>query len=150
VIMVVFLPDYVSEPVRQWEGARAAERARGNQLFPGDPDAARNLADAWVKANPRPTTSIGEVADHIDHIRTTIGIDHVGLGGDYDGMDSAPVGMEDVSGYPALFVELARRGYSQADLEKISSGNVMRVIRAAEAYAASQKGRLPIETPVVK
>ena len=79
-----------------------------------------------------------------------IGVDHIGLGGDYDGMDSAPVGMEDVAGYPALFTELARRGYSQADLEKIASRNMIRVLQAVEAYAASQKGQPPVETPVAK
>ncbi len=88
------------------------------------------------------------MADHIDHIRAVAGIDHIGLGGDYDGMDSGPVGMEDVAGYPNLFVELARRGYSQADLEKISSRNMMRVLRAAEAYAAAHRGDPPIETEV--
>lgn len=148
VIMVVFLPDFISETVRQWEGAKAAETARGKYLFPGDPAAAQAVADDWVKANPRPTASIGDVADHIDHIKAAIGIDHIGVGGDYDGMDSAPVGMPDVSGYPALFTELARRGYSQADLEKIASGNVMRVIRGVEAYAKAHAGDPPIETPV--
>jgi membrane dipeptidase len=77
------------------------------------------------------------VADHVDHIRKIAGIDHIGLGGDYDGMDSAPVGMEDVSGYPNLFIELAKRGYSQADLEKIASGNIIRALRAAEQTAAA-------------
>ena len=76
------------------------------------------------------------------------GIDYIGLGGDYDGMDSGPVGMEDVTGYPALFVELARRGYSQAELEKIASGNMMRVLRAAEAVKAARAGDPPIESPV--
>jgi membrane dipeptidase len=88
------------------------------------------------------------MADHIDHIRQVAGIDHIGLGGDYDGMDTGPVGMEDVGGYPALFVELARRGYSQADLEKIASRNMMRVLRAAEAYAAAHRGDPPIENKV--
>jgi membrane dipeptidase len=87
------------------------------------------------------------MADHIDHIRKIAGIDHIGIGGDYDGMPSGPVGMEDVSGYPLLFVELARRGYSRADLEKISSRNMMRVLRGAEAYKKSVAESPPIETP---
>jgi len=65
-------------------------------------------------------------------------------------MDATPVGLEDVTGYPRLFAELARRGYTQAELEKISSGNMLRVLKAVEAYAASQKGQPPIETPVAK
>ena len=88
------------------------------------------------------------MADHIGHIRDVAGIDHIGLGGDYDGMDSGPVGMEDVTGYPALFAELARRGYSQADLEKIASRNMLRVLKAAEAYAKAHAGDPPIETKV--
>jgi len=102
----------------------------------------------WEAANPAPLASVSDMADHIDHVRRVAGIDNIGIGGDYDGIPSGPVGMEDVSGYPALFTELARRGYSQADLEKIASRNMMRVLRAAEAYAASQSGTAPLETPV--
>jgi membrane dipeptidase len=90
------------------------------------------------------------VADHIDHVRAVAGIDYIGLGGDYDGMDTGPVGMEDVSGYPALFAELARRGYTRADLEKIASRNMMRVLKAAEAYAGAHRADPPIEYPVAK
>ena len=74
-------------------------------------------------------------------------IDHIGIGGDYDGMPTGPIGMEDVTGYPALFVELAKRGYSQEDLEKIASRNMLRVMRDAEAYAASVTDMAPIEYP---
>lgn len=150
IVMVVLLPAFLDADVRAQGLARTAEQARLKALYPGDPAAATKALAAWDKANPVPTTTIAKVADHIDHIRKLAGIDHIGLGGDYDGMDSAPVGMEDVSGYPALFVELAKRGYSQADLEKIASGNMLRVLKAAEAYAASQKGQPPIETPVAK
>ena len=86
------------------------------------------------------------MADHIDHVRAVAGIDHIGIGGDYDGMPSGPVGMEDVSGYPALFVELARRGYSQRDLEKIAFTNALRAMREAERYAATQGASNPLET----
>ena len=86
------------------------------------------------------------MADHIDHVRVVAGIDHIGIGGDYDGIPFAPPGLEDVTGYPALFTELARRGYSQEDLEKISMRNAMRALRAAESFAASQVDELPIET----
>ena len=119
-------------------------------MYPGDPAAADAALKTWDAANPAPTTDVAKVAEHIDHLKKMIGVDHIGLGGDYDGMDSAPVGMEDVSGYPALFVELAKRGYSQAELEKIASGNMLRVLKAVEAYAASQKSQPPIETPVAK
>ena len=150
IIMVVLLPGFLDADVRAQGLASTAEQARLNAMYPGDPAAAAAGLKAWDAGHPVPTTDVAKVADHIDHIRKTIGVDHIGLGGDYDGMDSAPVGMEDVSGYPALFVELARRGYSQADLEKIASGNMLRVLKAVEAYAASQKGQPPIETPVAE
>ena len=95
-----------------------------------------------------PLATVSDMADHIDHIKQVAGIDHIGLGGDYDGMDSGPVGMEDVRGYPKLFAELARRGYSQADLEKIASRNMLRVLKEAEAYASAHRADPPIEYPV--
>lgn len=104
----------------------------------------------WDEANPLPLASIADMADHVDHIRNMAGIDHIGIGGDYDGMSTGPVGMEDVTGYPALFTELARRGYLQAELEKISFRNMMRVLRKAEAYKAGVAEMAPIETPVPK
>jgi membrane dipeptidase len=78
---------------------------------------------------------IGEVADQIEHIRAVAGIDHVGIGGDYDGVDSLPTGLEDVSGYPRLIAELADRGWSDAELGKLTSGNALRVLRDAEQVA---------------
>jgi len=142
VVMVVLLPDYVSEKVRQWSASRAGEEARLQKLYPYDKALVSAGLAAWDKANAKPVATIEEVADHIDHIRAVAGIDHIGLGGDYDGMDSAPLGMEDVSGYPALFIKLAKRGYSQSDLEKIASRNIIRALKAAEATAA-----LMVKTP---
>ncbi len=145
VIMVVGLPGYLSEEARLWSAARQAEDARLKAMFQGQPDAVSAKLATWDEANPMPLATVGDMADHIDHVRKVAGIDHIGIGGDYDGMPTGPVGMEDVSGYPALFVELARRGYSKGDLEKIASRNVMRALREAEAYAKSQTGAAPIE-----
>ena len=143
IVMQVFLPDYVSEEVRQWEAAKAAEEARSNSLFKGDPAGAAGALADWIAAHPRPRATIAQVADHIDHIREVAGIDHIGLGGDFDGMDSVVEGLGDVSTYPALFVELARRGYSQQDLEKIACRNLIRVLRAAEGVAKAKSGDAP-------
>ncbi len=143
IVMQVFLPDYVSEEVRQWEAAKAAEEARSNSLFKGDPAGAAGALADWIAAHPRPRATIAQVADHIDHIREVAGIDHIGLGGDFDGMDSVVDGLGDVSTYPALFVELARRGYSQQDLEKIACRNLIRVLRAAEGVAKAKSGDAP-------
>lgn len=148
IVMVVGLPGFLSEPARQWFGNRQAEKARLEALWAGQPAEVEVRLKTWDEANPLPLATIGDMADHIDHIRKVAGIDHIGIGGDYDGMPTGPVGMEDVSGYPALFTELARRGYSQADLEKISLRNALRVMRSAEAYAASQSAAPPIETPI--
>lgn len=146
IVMVVTLPAYVSNTVRDWGLGRTAEQARLAARYPDSPERAKaGLAD-WEKANPRPTAKLAELADHIDHIVKVAGIDHVGLGGDFDGMDTTTQGMPDVSGYPNLFVELARRGYSQAALQKIASGNIMRVLKAADAYAATHRADPPVES----
>jgi membrane dipeptidase len=86
----------------------------------------------WQKTNVAPRATIAQVADHIDHIRKITGIDHIGLGSDFDGIESVPLGLEDVSTYPALIAELIRRGYSDEDLAKITNRNILRVLRAAE------------------
>ncbi|WP_447765172.1 dipeptidase [Sphingopyxis panaciterrae] len=150
VIMVVLYAAFVDPAAREHGLARTAQKARLDGQYLGNPAGAEAALKAWDAANPAPKTPIAKAADHIDHIRKTIGIDHIGIGGDYDGMDATPVGMEDVTGYPALFTELAKRGYSQADLEKIASGNMLRVLKAVEAYAKAHAGDPPGETPVVK
>ena len=148
IVMVVGLPGFLSEPARQWFGSRQAEKAKLEALWPGQPTEVAARLKAWDDANPLPLATIGDMADHIDHVKKVAGIDHIGIGGDYDGMPTGPVGMEDVAGYPALFAELARRGYTQADLEKISMRNALRVMKAAETYAASQRGTPPFESAV--
>lgn len=148
IVMVVTLPSYVSNVVREWSLRRIAEKARLDELHVGNPKAAEAALADWVKANPTPRATLSDLADHIDHIARRAGVDHVGVGGDFDGMSSTTQGLDDVSGYPALFAELARRGYAQADLEKIASRNMLRVLKGAEAYAAAHRGDPPIESPV--
>jgi membrane dipeptidase len=143
IVMVVFLPDFVSEEVRRWEGARAAEDARAKYIHLGNPGAAASALADWVAEHPRPRGSLAQVANHIDQIRKLAGIDNIGLGGDFDGMPAGVDGLEDVSKYPVLFTELARRGYTQADLEKIASRNLIRVLRAAETVAEAKAGEAP-------
>jgi membrane dipeptidase len=146
VVMVVALPRFINEGLRQWGAKRAGEEARLKGLWQGQPEKVTEGLAAWDKANPEPKATIKDIADHIDHIRKLAGVEHIGIGGDFDGMPSGPVGFEDVRGYPLLFAELARRGYSQAELEMIASRNAMRVLRSAEAYAASAADMAPIET----
>ncbi|MET1754314.1 dipeptidase [Novosphingobium sp. RD2P27] len=147
-VMVNFVPDFVSEESRVWSAAQKAEKARVEALHVGNPEAAKAALEAWVAAHPQPRATLAQVADHIDHIAKVAGVDHVGIGGDFDGIGALPQGLEDVSTYPALFTELARRGYGRQDLEKISSRNMMRVMKAAEVYAAAHRGDLPVESAV--
>lgn len=146
VIMVVALPAFINEDLRRWNVRRAGEIGRLRAEHLGNPAAAEVAFDKWLADNPAPASPLTDVADHIDHVRKIAGVEHIGIGGDYDGMPSGPVGMEDVAGYPALFAELAKRGYSQVELEMIASRNIMRVLREAEAYAASVSDQPPIET----
>jgi membrane dipeptidase len=147
IVMVNTYPPYVAERIRSWSAARAAEEARLKALHVGNPAAAKAAKEAWEAANSRPRATVSDLADHVDHVARVAGVDHIGIGGDYDGIDTTIEGMEDVSGYPALFTELARRGWSQANLEKLSSRNMMRVLKAAEAYAAAHRVDPPIESP---
>jgi membrane dipeptidase len=135
IVMAITLPAFVSEARRQWGARLAGEKERLNTLLNKDEAQVNAGLEEWKRSNPEPVTTIGEVADHIDYIVQRIGIEHVGIGGDYDGMPTGPEGMEDVS------------GYTQAQLELISSGNIMRVMRAAEAYAAAHQADPPIEYP---
>jgi membrane dipeptidase len=135
VVMANFYPGYVSEAVRQWNAEDAAETARQKALHVGDPKAAAEVAERWRAAHPVPHATLAQVADHIEHIRQVAGIDHVGLGSDFDGIESTPDGLDGVDKYPALLIELARRGWSDQDLGKLAGGNILRVMAEAEATA---------------
>jgi membrane dipeptidase len=143
VVMVTFVPSFVSDTVYAWERSADEEQARINARIPADTGARSAAMRAWEGAHPRPPATIGMVADHIEHVRQVAGVDHVGLGSDFDGTPALPVGLEDVSKYPFLFAELARRGWSDADLRKLASGNVLRALARAEQVAA----RLQRERP---
>ena len=144
VVMVNFYPGHLSQAVTTWSAVRAAEEARGKVFFNGQPERRKAALDAWDKDNPKPATSIGLVADHIDHIVRLAGHDHVGFGGDLDGIGGdAVVGLGGADGYPLVLAELIRRGWSDASLAKLAGGNILRVMRGAEATAAAMKGVLP-------
>jgi len=145
VVMVNFYSGYVSEADRKWDAEEAAEEARVKALFTGRPKEREAALDAWKKANPEPPATVGQVADHIEHIVKVAGYDHVGIGGDLDGIpyEQAPAGMNTVSGYPLLFAELIRRGWTDENLSKLAGGNLLRVLRQAEAVSASMKNVPP-------
>lgn len=136
VVMVNFYPAFTAESVRQWSANRAAEEARLKALNPGDPAAVSAGMVAWAGANPRPEIDLGVIADHIEHIAEVAGHDNVGLGSDFDGVPYLPQRLDGVEDYPALFVELMRRGWSDSDLAKLAGGNLLRALRQAERVAA--------------
>jgi len=141
VVMVNFALSYISEAHRHWEADRGAEQTRYNAppfggLYIGNPERAKAALAEWDRAHPEPKVTLSEVADHIEHVVKTAGADHVGIGSDFDGMPSVPQGLEDVGKYPALLAELARRGWSDADLGKLAGGNLLRAMAQAEAVAA--------------
>ncbi|MEA3067012.1 MAG: rane dipeptidase, partial [Sphingomonadales bacterium] len=143
VVMVNFYSAYVSDAFRKWNAEEAAEEGRVKSLYNGRPAQREAALKAWKTANPAPRVTASDVADHVDHVAKVAGYDHVGIGGDLDGIDAAPEGLGTVSGYPLLFAELIRRGWSDANLAKLAGGNVLRVMRQAEAVAASMKDEPP-------
>ena len=138
VVMAVFLGGFVSQGFRDHlataDEAAAADRASRH---------------AWLVANPGPPVTLADVADHIDHLRAVAGIDHVGIGSDFDGGEPLPDGLTDVSGFPTLLGELLRRGYSDDDVRKIAGGNLLRTMRGAETVAARLRTeRAPSEATI--
>jgi membrane dipeptidase len=147
VVMVNFAPIYISDAFRRWSADRDAEKARLNAppfggLYIGQPEKAAAALAEWERAHPKPTVTLAMVADHIEHIAKLAGVDHVGIGSDFDGMGKdLPVGLRDVSTYPALLAELMRRGWSDADVAKLAGGNILRVLDEAEVVARSMNRR---------
>ena len=135
VVMVTFVPGFVSAELVAHDRARAAELAR-LRAAGSDAAAVRGAMAAWEQTHPRPRATLAQVADHVEHVRRVAGIDHVGIGGDFDGIAETVVGLEDVSTYPALFAELARRGWTEAELRKLAGENALRALQGAEATAA--------------
>jgi membrane dipeptidase len=136
VVMVNFNPGFVSEAVRVYEDGLAG-RARALRAAGVDSAALADSANAWQARAPRAT--LAQVADHIEHIRDVAGVDHVGIGSDFDGITQVPIGLEDVSKFPDLIAELLRRGWSEQDVRKVAGLNALRVMRAAERVAAEMR-----------
>ena len=142
VVMVNYLTSYVSEPMRLHRVALERHQAMLNRDY--EPDVARERMSQWSALHPAPEVTLFDVADHIDHIKAVAGIEAIGLGADFDGMPPGPVGLEDVSTYPALLKELLIRGYSDQDIANIAGENLLRVMTDVEAVAARLR---TLETP---
>ena len=135
VCMVAFVPIFVSTAYRDWNREVNDDMAaRGEDER--DWSAHTAAAARWAARHPSPPVGIADVADHVEHVREVAGVEHVGIGGDYDGYATMPTGLEDVSCYPALIAELLSRGWSSGDLAGLTRGNIIRVLRDAEAVAS--------------
>jgi membrane dipeptidase len=144
VVMVPFVTSFVSKAVYDDDKQLEAITTESRRQHPGDTAAANADVGRWRASHPRPKATIADVANAIEHVRQVAGIDHVGIGSDFDGIDENVVGLEDVSKYPAVFAELARRGWTDTDLKKLAGGNVLRVLAQAEQVAKRlQKERGP-------
>lgn len=134
-VMVTFVQSFTSEELRQWYAERDGYQEKIESLYGGQPDSVSAKMEEWMDENEMPRSTLEQVADHIDHIKEVVGVDYIGIGGDYDGVSSLPLGLEDVSTYPALFAELLSRGYTEEELEKIAGLNMLRVMRGMEEVA---------------
>jgi membrane dipeptidase len=136
VCMVTFVPDFVSPQCRAWSLAVEAEMERRG-LDRTDPELRAVARAGYIVDHPRPRAALAQVADHIDHVRAVAGIEHVGIGGDYEGVDHLPDGLEDVACYPALIAELLARGWDQDECIQLIGGNILRALRKSEAVSRS-------------
>ena len=150
VVMVSFVPGFTSQAVVDYDKRAGAERTRLQQATPNDEAAVNRGIDAWRKANPGPRATVAQVADHIDHIRKVAGIDHIGMGGDFDGITEVIQGLEDVSKYPAVTAELLKRGYSDDDIKKVIGGNVIRAWKQADRVSAELRKQRGPSTATLK
>jgi len=143
VCMVTFVPAFVNPAAAAWR-VELNEAAAGRGITPADADAYTAFYDAYRAEHPLPKASLEDVVAHVEHVREVAGVAHVGLGGDYDGTQELPVGLEDVTGYPRLLAALADRGWSDDDLAALTSGNILRVMQdAQDGAAALQQERGP-------
>ncbi len=147
VVMVTYVTSYVSEEVRQYKAKLSGKRKTLRMLYSDRPKKVERKLEAWKEKHPQPRAHLEDVADHIDYIKNRIGVEHVGIGADYDGTSPLPVGLSDVSTYPNLIAELLERGYSEKEIKQIAGENILRVMRKAEQVSEelSQK-----ETPATQ
>lgn len=136
IVMVTFVPSFVSAEAHRHRAARLGERERLKELHPGAPEAAAAALTAWDEAHPRPAVTVGQVADHCDYVRDRIGIAYLGIGSDFDGFGYSPQGLEDVSCFPALLAELLGRGYTREEVMLVAGNNLLRVMQHVESVAA--------------
>lgn len=150
VVMVPFVTSFVSKAVWEHDSAEQAFNADLKRQYPTDSAARAHQLDTWRTAHPTPPATLKEVADVIDHVKQVAGVDHVGIGSDFDGITDVVVGLEDVSKFPDLFAELARRGWTEQDLRKLAGENLLRAFAQAEAVSQRLKQERPASTATIQ
>jgi membrane dipeptidase len=150
VVMVTFVTSFVSKEVKAWGDAQGAAQTAARQRLGNDTAGVRRAMEEWTKANPQPKATLAQVADHVEHVRKVAGVNNVGIGSDFDGITDVVVGLEDVSTFPALFAELSRRGWTEADLRKLAGENVLRALKQAETVSARLKKQRPPSTKTIQ
>lgn len=135
IVMVNFYPVFISEDNALWYAKHEGATTRFHEQYIGQPDRAKAALEKWEKDHPRPVATLDMVADHIEHIRKVAGVECVGIGSDFDGIGTTPKGLNGVDKYPALFEELARRGWTDEELADLAGRNLLRVMHQAEKVA---------------
>ncbi len=134
-IMIDMVAEHSSNAFVKWMSAGDSVFYNTKEKYPGDKKKLKEVMDEWEKNYPKPAVTVADVADHFDYIKKLIGVDHIGISGDYDGMDYPITGLEDVSCFPKLLIELAGRGWTETELGKITAENYLRVFEAVEKKA---------------
>ena len=150
VVMITFVPGFISQEVADHGAKQQAAQQSARAQFPNNDAYVATAMERWRAENPEPRATLSQVADHIDHVRKVAGIDHIGLGGDFDGISSVVQGLEDVSKYPDLTAELLGRGYTDQDIKKILGQNILRVMRGAEQVSATLRKKRGPSTATVE
>jgi membrane dipeptidase len=150
IVMITFVPGFISQEVADYGAKQQVAQQSARAQFPNNEAYVGTAMERWRAENPEPRATLSQVADHIDHVRKIAGIDHIGLGGDFDGISSVIQGLEDVSKYPDLTAELLRRGYTDQDIKKILGLNILRVMRAAEQVSATLKKKRGPSTATIE
>jgi membrane dipeptidase len=150
VVMVTFVPSFVSDAVRAHGAEDDAVEARLKALYTGDPERVKRELEAWRKANPAPKATLAQVADHIEYVRKLAGVDHVGIGSDFDGINSTPEGLDGVEDFPVLLAELMRRGWKEDEIKKLVGLNALRVFREAEKTARRLQQERPASDALIE
>jgi membrane dipeptidase len=143
IVMVPFVTGFVSREVYQYDESSRPAIGDLQKKYGTDTAAITRAVNEWRSTHPEPRATLSQVADQIEYIRKVAGVDHVGIGSDFDGISEVVKGLEDVSTFPALFAELARRGWSDSDLRKLAGENFLRVFSQVETVARRLKARAP-------